>query len=118
MRHALSTIVLMATVMLTGCVHKITKQTAWQEIITGKTTKQEILERFGAPYMKYRTPGLTIVSGQKEQLLHKPGEAWFYYVGYLGTLDIFEQETLRIQFNDKGIVSSYTITNPARTASP
>jgi len=115
MRHALSTILLAATMLLVGCVHKVTKETVDQEIITGKTTKQEILDRFGVPSMKYRTPGLSIVSGQKEHLLHKPGEAWFYYVGYLGTLVFMKQETLRIQFNDNGVVSSYTFTNAAPT---
>jgi len=68
--------------------------------------------------MKYRTPGMSIVSGDKKQVLHKGGEAWFYYVHYLGALDIVEQETLRILFNDQGIVSSYVITNAAQTAPP
>ena len=117
MRHALLTILFVATVLLAGCAHTTTKETVGQKIIMGETTKQEILDRFGAPRMKYRTPGLSIVSGQNEQMLLKPGEAWFYYVRFLGTLDIIEQETLRIQFN-KGIVSYYTITNAAQIASP
>ena len=117
MRHALS-ILLAATVLLAGCVDKITKETIEQGIITGKTTKQEVLDRFGAPNKKYRTPGMSFVSGKKELELHKPGEAWYYYVHYLGTLDIIGQETLRILFDDKGIVSSYTITNAAQTTHP
>jgi hypothetical protein len=115
MRRALSTILLAALVLLAGCVYKITRETVDHEIIVGKTTKREVLNRFGVPYMKFRTPGMSIVSGKKEQVLHKPGEAWLYYVHYLGTLDFIEQETLRIQFNDKGVVLSYTITNAAHT---
>lgn len=116
MRHALF-ILLAATMLLAGCVHKITKETVGQGIISGKTTKQEVLDRFGSPYMRYRTPGMSIVSDKKELELHKPGEAWFYYVHNPGTLDFIKQETLRIMFNDKGIVSSYAITNAAQTTS-
>lgn len=126
MRHALSTslstMLLAATMLLTGCVHKITRETVWQEIVTGKTTKQEVLDRFGAPYMKYRTPGLTVVSGPKEKQLHKPGEAWVYYVNclghYLGMFDGMEQETLNIQFDNRDIVYSYTFTSTTRAAPP
>ncbi|GFE61495.1 hypothetical protein [Geobacter sp. AOG2] len=111
MRHIVSLLLLAATMFLSGCLHKIIPETVGQEIISGKTTKKEVLKLYGRPYLRYKTPGMSIVSGDKKVVLHKGGEVWFYYVHYLGALDLMEQETLRILFNDQGIVSSYTITN-------
>jgi len=118
MRHTVYLLLLAATVLLCGCLHKITPESVVQEIIVGKTTKKDVLSSYGRPYMKYKTPGMSITSGDKKQVLHNGGEAWFYYVHYLGALDLMEQETLRILFNDRGIVSSYTITDDAPAGSP
>lgn len=118
MRHILSLLLLAATVLLCGCLHKITPETVTQEIIVGKTTQQDVLKCYGPPYMKYKTPGMSITSGDKKQVLHKGGEAWFYYVHYLGALDLMEQETLRILFNEQGIVSSCTIADDPPAGSP
>jgi len=118
MRYALSLLLLAATVLLGGCIHKITMETVGQEVISGKTTKEEVLKLYGRPYMKYKTPGMSIVSGDKKVVLHKGGEVWLYYAHYLGALDIVKPETLRVLFNDQGIVSSYAVTNAAQTAPP
>jgi len=118
MRCTLSILLVAATLLLGGCIHKITPQKVNQEIVAGKTTKQEVSKLYGRPYMRYKTPGMSIVSGDKKVVLHKGGEVWLYYVHFLGALDIVEQETLRVLFNDQGIVSSYTITNAEPTGPP
>lgn len=110
------TILVIATVLLAGCVYRITPETAEQKLIAGKTTKQEVVKLYGSPYLRYKTPGMSMSSGDKKYLLHAGGEIWLYYIHYLGMLDIMEQETLRILFNEKGIVSSYTFTNTSSAA--
>ncbi|KAB0669414.1 hypothetical protein F6V30_11415 [Oryzomonas sagensis] len=115
MRHAAS-ILAVATILFAGCVYRITPQNAEQKLIAGKTTKQEVVKLYGAPYLRYKTPGMSMASGKKEYLLHAGGEIWLYYIHYLGMLDIMEQETLRILFDEKGIVSSYTFTNTTSAA--
>lgn len=110
-------ILVITTALLAGCIYRITPETAEQKIIAGKTTKQEVVKLYGSPYLRYKTPGMSMSSGNKEYLLHAGGEIWLYYIHYLGMLDIMEQETLRILFNEKGIVSSYTFTNTT-TAAP
>lgn len=115
MRHIVTIPLLAATVFLCGCFHKITPEAVGKEIITGKTTKKEVLKLYGPPDMKYKTPGMSITSGDKKQVLHRGGEAWLYFIYYLGALDLSDQETLRILFNDQDIVFSYTITDDAPT---
>ncbi|KAB0664708.1 hypothetical protein F6V25_11610 [Oryzomonas japonica] len=116
MRHTVF-ILAVATILFAGCVYRITPQNVEQKLIAGKTTKQEVVKLYGAPYLRYKTPGMSMASGKKEYQLHTGGEIWLYYIHYLGLLDIMEQETLRILFNEKGIVSSYTFTNATSAGS-
>ncbi|QEM68006.1 hypothetical protein FO488_07435 [Geobacter sp. FeAm09] len=116
MRHTVF-IVTAAVIFFAGCVYRLTPERVEQQIVAGRTTKQEVVKLYGAPYLRYKTPGMSMSSGTKEYLLHAGGETWLYHIHYLGMLDIVEQETLRILFNDKGIVSSYAFTN-ATSAGP
>jgi len=98
---------LMMVVMLSGCAHRFTPEKVMQTIVSGKTTKQEILESFGAPDKRLKAPGMKIVSRTKAQVVHKPQEVWWYSPHQFKWLDAIEPEPLRIIFDEEGIVVRY-----------
>ncbi len=98
---------LLMIVTLSGCAHKFTREKVELAIVNGKTTKNEILESFGAPDKKVKTPGMKIVSGTKEYVIHKSLEVWWYSPHQLKWLDVLEPETLKIIFDDKGVVTHF-----------
>jgi hypothetical protein len=98
---------LMMVVALSGCAHRFTPEKVGLVIVDGKTTKQEILAAFGAPDKKLKTPGMKMLSRTKEYVIQNPREVWLYSPHQLKLLDSLEPETLKIIFNEAGVVVRY-----------
>jgi len=94
-----------------GCIRTIPTEKVEQFIIEGKTTKAEVVERLGRPDLKYKTPGMTINSGDKTVVLHQPVETWVYLKNIFEVLDLSEETYLKVNFNKDGIVTSYDVMN-------
>lgn len=93
--------------LLSGCADTFSHKKVEQTLIKGSTTKQEVLAVFGKPYGKYTNPGVKITAGGKEQLLRGSFEVWLYSPHEVRIEDLVEEETLRIIFNEAGIVTNY-----------
>jgi hypothetical protein len=100
-------LILLMALLSAGCAHKFTQEKVEVSLCKGKTTKQEVLTIFGEPYGKYMSPGMNIVSGGKEHVLHNRVEIWLYSPHQLKLYDYLDSETLRIVFNSDGIVSNF-----------
>jgi len=98
---------LTVVMLLSGCAEMFTHKKVEQSLIKGSTTKQEVLAVFGKPYGKYTNPGVKITVEGKEQLLRGPFEVWLYSPHEVRIEDLVEEETLRIIFNEAGIVTNY-----------
>ena len=98
---------LLMVALLSGCAHKFTPEQLDQVIVIGKTTKNEIVEYFGPPDKKEKTGGIKIISGKKEQIIHKSQEIWWYSPHQFKWLDVIEPEPLKIVFDDNGVVVQY-----------
>lgn len=104
--RAFITLLAMVT-LLSGCADTFTHTMVEQSLVKGSTTKQEVLAAFGKPYGKYTNPGMKATVGGKEQLLRSPFEVWLYSPHTVRIEDLIEEETLRIIFNEAGIVTNY-----------
>lgn len=101
-------IMMLAVVMLvSGCAETFTHKMVEQRLVKGSTTKQEVLAVFGKPYGKYTNPGIKATIGGDEQLLRGSFEVWLYTPHTVRIEDLVEEETLRIIFNEAGIVANY-----------
>lgn len=100
-------VILILALLANGCAHTFTRQKVAMSLAKGKTTKEEVLATFGIPEKKYLTPGMKIVSGGKELVLHNPIEVWIYSPHQLKLFDLLEPEPLRIVFTQDNIVSNY-----------
>lgn len=99
---------LMVIVMLlSGCADTFTREKVELTLAKGSTTKQEVLAFFGKPSRKYTNPGMKMTAGKTEQLVHGPFEVWIYSPHETQIADLLEAESLRIIFNEAGIVSNY-----------
>lgn len=76
-------------------------------LIKGVTTKQEVLDFLGRPSGKYTNPGMKMTTGGKEQVLNRPFEVWLYSPHDSRLADLFEAESLRIIFDEAGVVTAY-----------
>lgn len=100
-------LILVTLLLSAGCAHKIPAQKVGQGIAKGKTTKQEVLNLFGDPEQRHKTPGMKIVSGDRVHVVHSPVEAWKYSLDTTGSNDMAPMDTLMLFFNREGVVSSY-----------
>jgi uncharacterized GH25 family protein len=100
-------LMLVMVLLSSGCAHKFTQQDVEAALSKGKTTKQVVLAIFGEPYRKDKTPGMKIVSGGKEQVLHTPVEIWLYSSHQVALFEMLEPKTLRVIFDTDGIVSNF-----------
>lgn len=99
---------LAVVLLLSGCADTFTHKKVEQSLIKGVTTKQEVLAVFGKPYGKYTNPGMkATVGGKEQQLLRGSFEVWLYSPHTVRIEDFVEEETLRIIFNEAGIVTNY-----------
>ena len=100
-------LMLVVVLLSSGCAHKFTQEKVQETLCKGKTTKQEVLAIFGEPDNKHMNPGMKIVSGGREHVLHNQVEIWLYSPHQSKLIDMLESETLRIVFTPNGIVSNY-----------
>lgn len=100
-------LLIVAVATLSGCAHKFTPEQVGLAIVSGKTTQQEVLKAFGEPDRRMRTPGMKMVSGTKEHVVHKPREVWWYSPHQLKLIDVIEPEPLTIVFDENGVVVRY-----------
>jgi hypothetical protein len=99
---------LMVIVMLlSGCADMLTREKVEVTLTKGSTTKQEVQAFFGKPLRKYKNPGMKMTAGKTEQVVHGPFEVWIYSLHETQIADLLEAESLRIIFNEAGIVSNY-----------
>ena len=95
---------------LAGCAHKISPQAVEEGIVKGKTTKTEVLEMFGNPYKKHKSPGMNIQTSSKVLAVQRPAEAWMYIVDTKKNTDNTSMNTLLLFFDKEGVVSSCVFT--------
>ena len=100
-----------AVLFTAGCIRTIPTTDVEQIIIEGKTTKAEVIKRFGRPHLKYKTPGMTITSGDKAVVVHQPVETWVYLKNIFEVLDVSSETYLKVNFDKDGIVTSYDVVN-------
>lgn len=100
-------LLLMMAVLLSSCADRFSREKVEMTLAKGNTTKKEVRAFFGEPSGKYINPGMKITSGGIDRVVHGPFEVWLYSQHEMRLADLFETESLRIVFNDDGIVSNY-----------
>jgi len=100
-------LLLMAIVTVSGCAHTFTAEKVGLVLVSGKTTQQEVLEAFGSPKRKLKTPGMKITTGTNVQVVHASREVWWYSPHQMKLIDAIEPEPLTIVFDENGVVVRY-----------
>jgi hypothetical protein len=100
-------VMLGVVVLLSGCADTFSRQRVELTLVKGSTTRQEVLDFFGKPSGKYTNPGMKMTAGGKEQVLNPSFEVWLYSPHETRLADLLESESLRIIFNEAGIVTGY-----------
>ena len=104
MRFALAIITVM---LVSGCAHRFTQERVDLEIVKGKTTQKDVLRLFGPPDRITKASAMKIASGEHEYTIQKPREVWSYSTHKLKLLDVLESDTMKIVFDEKGVVLYY-----------
>ena len=104
MRFAL---VLITVMLLSGCAHRFTQEQVDLAIVKGKTTEKDVLRLFGPPDRITKASTMKMSSGEKEVTIQKPREVWSYSTHKLKLLDVLESDTMKIVFDEKGVVLYY-----------
>ena len=98
---------LIAVMLLSGCAHRFTQEGVDLAIVKGTTTQKDVLRAFGPPDRITRASAMKMSSGEYEYLMQKPREVWSYSIHKLKLLDVLESDTMKIVFDEKGVVIYY-----------